>query len=99
MASRRQNPRASAEHPGPLRRRIKRKRRTADPYGRRAHHRTLATSRRGKVAAGGTMTAAPTREPFAPPEAGAPPAPRIMRLGDLLGDWEADAEAAHEARQ
>jgi replicative DNA helicase len=43
------------------------------------------------------MVAAPTREPFTPPAA-APPQPRLTRLGDLLGEWEADALAAHAAR-
>ncbi len=28
----------------------------------------------------------------------APDLPRLFRLGDLLGDWECDARAAHEAR-
>ena len=28
----------------------------------------------------------------------AEPIPRLTRLGDLLGAWEADAEAAHQAR-
>jgi replicative DNA helicase len=27
------------------------------------------------------------------------PEPRLTRLGDLLGDWQADAEAAYDARQ
>lgn len=31
------------------------------------------------------------------PQAGAP-APRLFRLGDLLGEWESDARAAHDAR-
>jgi hypothetical protein len=44
------------------------------------------------------MVVTPTREPFAPP-ADAPPRPRLARLGDLLTDWEADALAAHTARE
>jgi replicative DNA helicase len=35
------------------------------------------------------------REPLPPP---AGPTPRLARLGDLLGEWEADAVAAHRAR-
>ena len=38
-----------------------------------------------------------TREPL-PTNGEAPPAPRLTRLGDLLEDWSADAEAAHQAR-
>jgi replicative DNA helicase len=36
-----------------------------------------------------------TRAPMAAP---AEPTPRLARLGDLLGEWEADAVAAHRAR-
>jgi replicative DNA helicase len=36
-----------------------------------------------------------TRAPTATP---AEPTPRLTRLGDLLGEWEADAIAAHQAR-
>jgi replicative DNA helicase len=38
-----------------------------------------------------------TREAIAPPD-GPAAAPRLARLGDLLGGWEADAVAAFEAR-
>jgi replicative DNA helicase len=42
--------------------------------------------------------AAPSREAFTPdPESALPP--RLVRPGDLLGEWEADAQAAHEARR
>jgi replicative DNA helicase len=40
------------------------------------------------------VVATPTREPFA---AETPATPTLLRLGDLLTAWEADAEAAHEA--
>jgi replicative DNA helicase len=43
------------------------------------------------------MVAAPTREAFTPDPESAP-LPRIVRLGDLLSEWEADARAAHRAR-
>ncbi len=43
------------------------------------------------------MVATPTREPFTP-TADTPPRPRLARLGDLLGELEADAIAAHAAR-
>src|SRR5579862_4753223 len=39
-----------------------------------------------------------TRAPL-PPATDEPPAPRLVRLGDLAAEWRADAESAHLARK
>jgi replicative DNA helicase len=61
----------------------------------RAARAAHTVSPRGRGRLGGAVTDILTREP--PPRSGEP-TPRLARLGDLLGEWEADATAAHQAR-